>query len=625
MRTIFRNEQQERFFRDNGFVVFDLLNERAIRDICAFYEQEFKTGREVYPFAQNLPYYISIFDQDSGHKQRVDSLITAYVSEVVNDLMFDYEIFYSNLMIKFPNDGQIEAHQDFNFVDESQHTAFNLWCPLVDTERQNGGLFVIPGSHNVFRTQRGPNIPKALTQYNEMLQRYAILIPLRKGQGIIFDHKLVHYSPPNRTSIVRLAIQSVLKPAELPALHYFFAEPGGKVEAYRINKEYILANNLWESDVTGLIKDHAEDLIPFPEEKDVVDSLVKLKLHSLNHPSQPSVARPIFKSPDVQESFELKGYVKLPVLEAFEVDQLREVFAEMIGEDVQNTDYGMYISLEEPDAELKTSIVERVSGLVLPQVSEHFINCKSHLGSFLVKSPSPTSYTYPHQDWTFVDWPDFCSITVWIALVDTSEDNGALGFVNGSHKFFDQVIGSPSPDFRTFTQGHEDLLYEYLEFVPLKAGEAIAFNNRTIHGAPPNVTDGNRLAVAIGMTPAEAQLYHYYLVPNGDPQQPRRIAKLKVDQQFFHRYSVSSLKEMFDRGESPANYETVKIIEEPFNPFTRREIQELCEQAKLKKNGKKLVAAQQSKDQKRFTKVNAINVARELAHRFRVSVARMKI
>src|SRR5437867_7135569 len=262
MRTVFRDEQHERFFRENGYVVFDLLRERAINEICSFYEGEFKSEREVYPFARTLPYYVSIFDKDAAHKKRVDSLISSHVSRVVEDLMFGYEIFYSNLMIKFPKDGQIEAHQDFNFVDESQHTAFNLWCPLVDTERQNGGLFVIPGSHNVFRTQRGPNIPQALTQYNEMLQRYSTLIALRKGQGINFDHKLVHYSPPNNTNVVRVAIQSVLKPKELPALHYFFDEPTKKIDAYRIDKEYILENNLWEMEVSQLIKDHADELIP---------------------------------------------------------------------------------------------------------------------------------------------------------------------------------------------------------------------------------------------------------------------------------------------------------------------------------------------------------------------------
>ena len=107
-----------------------------------------------------------------------------------------------------------------------------------------------------------------------------------------------------------------------------------------------------------------------------------------------------------------------------------------------------------------------------------------------MKAPGEDSYTYPHQDWTFVDSPDYFSMTVWVALVDTHEQNGALGFIRGSHRFFDKPIGSPSPEFQTCPQGHEALLYEYLEFVPLKAGEAVVFDNRTIHGATPNRTDG---------------------------------------------------------------------------------------------------------------------------------------
>ena len=624
MRTIFRDEQQERFFRDNGFVVIDLLSEHAVNNIYSFYEEEFKTPRQVYPFASTLPYYISIFDQDTAHKKRVDAFILSYLSGAVEKLMFEYEVFYSNLMIKFPKDGEIEAHQDFNFVDESQHTAFNLWCPLVDTERQNGGLFVIPGSHNVFRTQRGPNIPKALTQYNEMLQRYSILIPLRKGQGIIFDHKLVHCSPPNNTDMVRVAIQSVLKPAESPALHYFFDEPTKKIHAYRIDKPYIIENNLWETKVTGLTRDHSEELIPIPAENEVIDALVKLKLRYVNNVIQQRVRRPVFKSLDIQRSFDINGYVKLPVLDATKVQQLRTLFADAIGEDVQNTDYGMYISLEEEDSELKTSLIDKVSSLILPEVREHFLNCKSHLGSFLVKAPGRTSYTYPHQDWTFVDSPTFCSMTVWIALVDTDEENGALGFIKGSQNFFDKPIGSPSPYFQTFTQGHEDLLYEYLETVPLKAGEAIAFNNRTIHGAPPNFTNDKRMAVAIGMTPEEAPLYHYYLLPPGEVQRARRVARFKVDQQFFHRYSVRSLKELFEKGASPADYEIEEIIEEPFSPFSRQEIERLCEHSNLKKTGKKLIPPERTSNAHRFSTAKAMQLARSMVNRFWVSVSKKK-
>jgi ectoine hydroxylase-related dioxygenase (phytanoyl-CoA dioxygenase family) len=208
MRQVFKADPHERRFREDGYVVVDLLTEAAIVDLLAFYSEAFAKKREVVAYARNLPYYISIFDCDSAHKRDADARISGHVQPRLPDLMLDYEVFYSNFMIKFPGDGQIEAHQDFNFVDESRHTAFNLWCPLVDTDPANGGLFVIPGSHNVFRTQRGPNIPRALTQYNDRLKRYARLVPLQKGQAAIFDHKLIHYSPPNTKAHARVAVQS---------------------------------------------------------------------------------------------------------------------------------------------------------------------------------------------------------------------------------------------------------------------------------------------------------------------------------------------------------------------------------------------------------------------------------
>lgn len=618
MTKIFHSDDDETFFRENGFVVVDLLSETAIREILSFYSSSFKNKREVRQFAKDLPYYISIFDKDSDHKKKVDDLISGYVKTSIDALMRDYEVFYSNFMIKFPGDGQIESHQDFNFVDEMEYTAFNLWCPLVDTTRQNGGLFVIPGSHLVFRTQRGPNIPKALTRYNELLQRYSSFIPLSKGQAIVFDHKLVHYSPSNRTDSVRVAVQSVLKPGNAEALHYFFDESQNNVVAYRIDKQYILENDLWKGSATGLTQHHVEELVPFPDEDSIIDSLVRLKVQRVKR-SQQAPARPMFDSKEMQDRFSRDGFVKLRLLAAAEVEQLRNLFTETIGSNVRNSDYGMYISLEERDQRLKELFLKRVSSQIVPIAQHHFFQCKPHLGSFLVKAPGVNSYTYPHQDWTFVSSDGCCSLTLWVALVDTDENNGALGFVKGSHHFFDKPIGSPSPDYRTFTQGHEDVLYEYLEFVPLRAGEAVAFDNRTIHGAPPNLSSGNRIAAAIGMTPEEAPLYHFYLLPSREQSEVRRIAKLRVDQEFFRRYSVASLKELFDRGALPEGYEIEEIIEDVHQPFSRREMRRLCECAGLKNNGKRLITTKERLPAKAGLRPSAyyVNLARTLADRMR--------
>ena len=588
MRQIFTSDIHERLFREQGYVVVDLLEEPAIGSIWSFYNHTFQTKRPVVEYAQQLPYYISVFDRDISHKRQVDELISGFVEEKLPPLMIDYEIFYCNFMIKFPGDGQIEAHQDFNFVDESQHTAFNLWCPLVDTTVRNGGLFVIPGSHKVFRTQRGPNIPKALTQYNDVLRKYGRWIPINKGQALIFDHKLIHYSPPNRSGEVRVAIQAVLKPREAQAIHYVFHEETNKVTAYQIDKQFILESNLWDSNLGNRVVDHEQDLIPFLTPDEMVRKLAGLRLaYARTHKNTPTV----FHSDATQREFEQNGFVKLQVLGSSEVQQMLELFHESTQGKVANTEYGIYISLEEKDLEKKRALIRKISGIVLPRIKEHFQDCKPHLGSFLVKAPGPGSFTYPHQDWTFVDPPNV-SITVWIALVDTDESNGALGFVKGSHLFFDRLVGSPSPEFQTCTQGHEALLYQYLTFVPLKAGEAIAFDNRTIHGATANNTALLRTAVAMGMTPQAASLYHYYVVPGSLQPGHRKVAKLKVRETFFERYPLTALKALFTKNSMPEDCEIEAILEEEVIPFSECEVRQLCEQAGLAKNGKLLDAGQ---------------------------------
>src|SRR5262249_41100389 len=146
---------------------------------------------------------------------------------------------------------------------------------------------------------------------------------------------------------------------------------------------------------------------------------------------------------------------------------------------------------------------------------------------------------------------------------DVSVDGGTLGFVKGSPKFFDSVIGSPSPAITTLTRGHEPLLFEYLTYESLKAGDALAFNNRTIHAAMPNTTNEQRIALGIGMTPAEATLYHYYLKPGTT----NRLLKLRVEDEFFIRYSNQALFELYQQGKKPDHCVVEDELDYSFTPL----------------------------------------------------------
>jgi Phytanoyl-CoA dioxygenase (PhyH) len=293
----------------------------------------------------------------------------------------------------------------------------------------------------------------------------------------------------------------------------------------------------------------------------------------------------ILKDPVLQERFEADGYVRLPLLGKEEIQELTQYYMRHTGGDVKNSVYGMWVSLhDQDDIAFKRQTMDEIRRVTLPRLNEFFIDCKPHLGSYLVKVPNPRSFTFPHQDWTFVDshqMQSLCSLTVWITLKDVSIAGGTLGFVKGSPKFFDHVIGSPSPAIKTATQGHEPMLFEYLSYESVRAGDALAFNNRTIHAAMPNTTEEQRIALGIGMTPAQADLYHYFLKPGTAD----RLLKLKVEDEFFVRYSNQALFDLYQQGKTPDYCQVEDELEYRFTPLSPDDMSAMCERHGSVRNG----------------------------------------
>lgn len=295
----------------------------------------------------------------------------------------------------------------------------------------------------------------------------------------------------------------------------------------------------------------------------------------------------ILKDPVLQQRFEQLGYVTIPLLGQHEIKELTDYYMKHTGGgEVKNSPYGMWISIHDrDDAGFKRQTMDLIHTVTMPRLREFFVDCKPHLGSYLVKVPNPKSFTFPHQDWTFVDnekMDDLCSLTVWISLKDVEIEGGTLGFIKGSPSFFPGVVGSPSPAITTVTRGHEPLLFEYLSYQHIKAGDALAFNNKTIHAAMPNSTTEQRVALGIGLTPTEATLYHYFLKPGTT----NRLLKLKVEDDFFVNYSNQALFQMHQEGKVPSYCTVEDELDYSFTPLTSAEIAQICESHGSVKNGR---------------------------------------
>jgi ectoine hydroxylase-related dioxygenase (phytanoyl-CoA dioxygenase family) len=112
-----------------------------------------------------------------------------------------------------------------------------------------------------------------------------------------------------------------------------------------------------------------------------------------------------------------------------------------------------------------------------------------------------------HQDKSY--WPDANSnpvITVWIPLVDSTEENGCLHLIPRTHKKRAIAHGTESYSGTQYLEiAPEEVQQRKAEIIalPLQTGSAVLFNDRLIHMSTPNNSDHVRWSVDLRYQPTD--------------------------------------------------------------------------------------------------------------------------
>jgi ectoine hydroxylase-related dioxygenase (phytanoyl-CoA dioxygenase family) len=253
-----------------------------------------------------------------------------------------------------------------------------------------------------------------------------------------------------------------------------------------------------------------------------------------------------FQDSILDQRFALDGYVTVPLLSSEEVAALRAFFRET-HPTVPEGFHSSSFSTERSEKERVNARVEEVFG---PKVGALFQPIRKLGSCFLSKSSGPQGEMPIHQDWTVVDESRFCSVTIWCALQDTDERNGAMQVIAGSHRFSDALRSPTLPD--PFRDIHAEMRAD-LRTVPLKAGEAIIFNQALLHASPPNTGTEPRIAVTYGLIAKEAELLFYHR--NGEG----RVEQYAVPDHFFQEYNT----QIGQRPASGALTDTLNYVSRP--------------------------------------------------------------
>lgn len=247
----------------------------------------------------------------------------------------------------------------------------------------------------------------------------------------------------------------------------------------------------------------------------------------------------IFKDPQLQEQFDRDGYVVMDFIGPDEAGWIARKFYELHRE----LPKGFYSAAFNPDDDFKKDIYTHTQAVFGRVVDEHFHNYKILGSTFLCKAPGHEGKVGVHQDWTVVDESRYCSATVWVPTVDVTEHNGALRVIPGSHRFFTHYRSNNIP---VGYRGCEQLLWDNMVTVPMRAGQAFVLNHAVIHASAPNLTEGERLAIAYGLVPQEARLMYYHKEPGATDD---RVEKFSMPDDFFQRYYNIGQRPLFGESE----------------------------------------------------------------------------
>lgn len=558
MKKLFKQNQLQQKFDSQGFVIQPLLNQQKTDKLLAIANH--------FPVDGHMAFYSSSYHKDLELKRKTDAEVRAIVNDEICNIFENFDYLGSAFLYKQPGaNGEMPPHQDWTVVNENEACTLTVWIPLQELTPENGAIECIAQSHKKFNFLRAPSVPFVYQNQSNLLKESMETYFLKAGEAFIFNHALVHASSPNHSDTTRTAIAIGLKPKNQPLFMYY--RQNGSLAKYAMPDDMFIR---YPEVATAPEIGEFIDKKPFEEyfmpEKEVTEILKET-----TSTAQP---KPLFTNPQHQQQFDRDGFIVLPALDDKTIETLKDYYQNIGIKDEMG--YGFHVGMDQKNKTLVSEMVDKISAVAMPFVEPYLVETQLFTASFVIKEPNPKGVVPPHQDWTFVeDETQHTSVTCWIPLQDVNIDNGCIGVIKGSHNFFNHLRPSPSPQAPSPLFEHMFTIFPYLHLLEMKAGEALFFNNRTIHASPPNTTSRVRVGIGLGLTQKEAEVRHYYLKPGTK----NRVLKYQADAAFYKKYDNPQLAALYEENKQIEDYPI--LGEMPYEPqsFTKEVWKEKLKEA----------------------------------------------
>lgn len=245
--------QLEEELNHTGYAIIDLLNEEEVETFKTEYKLHFghidrTPGR-----------FTTLQDAGKDYKKKIHAFIVKQLEVPLGKYFKDYIIPVSQFYTKKAfTSGDIDLHADSTLLLNHQlEPHYAVWVPLIEVNKDNGTLTVVPFSHRVTQALFASSLGGYHHEHMDWLRQFEIPLHLKPGQAVIFDNNLLHNSTANKSSFDRLVF--TFRITHYASQYYsFFCKNPKQNTAVEVSEEshcYYMDDN-WDGNATQVTGTH---------------------------------------------------------------------------------------------------------------------------------------------------------------------------------------------------------------------------------------------------------------------------------------------------------------------------------------------------------------------------------
>ena len=487
-----------------GFCTCRVFNSEEIERLQTLYNQNFGSDKvkEMYATHNSNPMEKSLF---------VSNEIKNIVKEKLQKIFPEYNYFIGHFMVKGANtEKEFSLHQDWNIVDENKYKSYQVWIPLQLTYPDNGGMFVVPGSHLFFNNYRSGSYGIPVIPFDENVKPLITDIIVPPGNVLVYHNALFHGSYPNTSDEIRIAVIVNVVEKQAPVFYFHKNKQLNSTQLFSIDGQSLISHlqelekgivdetfilkNIIDNDKINNDKLNSNDLrLKYEENIGNVNASQLKQLHITNNS-------------DLEEKLNDKGYAIIDLMDAETIEKFKNEYYAYFN-NLDRTP-GRFTTLQHTDAELKNRIHTFIINNISKPLNNFFKDYYIPVSQFYTKKAHTSGDIDLHADSTLlINHQLEPHYAIWVPLIDVNSNNGTLTLIPHSHKVKGAFFGGT---FGGYHHQHLQWLKQFEVPLTLKAGQAVIFDNNILHNSTSNLTDIDRLCITFRITHKSSMFYSFF-------------------------------------------------------------------------------------------------------------------